>query len=63
MEKAEFQLETTLAALGTVHSQLLLMGAKDIDGSRSRQITHKIRDQVNQLQDILTTMDELYRQA
>jgi len=63
MERAEFQLETTLAALGTVHSQLLLMGAKDIDGTRSRQITHKIRDQVNQLQDILTTMDELYRQA
>jgi len=63
MERAEFQLETTLAALGTVHSQILLMEAKDIDGTRAGQITHKIRDQVNQLQDILTTMDELYRQA
>jgi hypothetical protein len=61
MEKAEFQLEATLAALGTVHSQLLLIGAKDIDGARSRQIAQKIRDQVNQLQDILTTMDEVYR--
>ncbi len=63
MEKAEFQLETTLAALGTVHSQLLLIGARDIDGTRSRQITQKVRDQVNQLQDILATMDELYTQA
>lgn len=61
MEKAEFQLEATLAALGTIHSQLLLIGAKDIDGARSRQIAQRIRDQVNQLQDILTTMDEVYR--
>jgi len=63
MERAEFQLEATLAALGTVHSQLLLIGARDIDGARSRQITEKIRDQVNQLQDILSTMDEIYQRG
>ena len=59
-EKAEYQLETTLTALGTVYSQLQLIQAKDIDRARGRMIADRIRDQVNGLQDILTTMDELY---
>lgn len=60
MEKAEYQLETTLTALGTVYSQLQLIQAKEIEGVRGRMIAERIRDQVNALQDILTTMDELY---
>ena len=60
MEKAEYQLETTTTALGTVYSQLQLIQAKEVDGVRGRLIAERIRDQVNGLQDILTTMDELY---
>jgi hypothetical protein len=35
MEKAEFQLEQTLSALGTVYSQMLLIGARDTQGDKA----------------------------
>ena len=60
MEKAEFQLENTLAAMGTVYAQLQLIGAKDVDSSRARNLREDIAQQVAALQDIAEAMDEVY---
>jgi hypothetical protein len=60
MEKAEFQLENTLSAMGTVYAQLQLIGAKDVDSSRARNLRKDIAEQVVALQDIVETMDEVY---
>jgi hypothetical protein len=60
MEKAEFQLENTLSAMGTVYAQLQLIGAKDVDSSRARNLREDIAEQVKALQDIAEAMDEVY---
>ncbi|MBC7261575.1 MAG: hypothetical protein H5T63_06145 [Chloroflexi bacterium] len=60
MEKAEYQLETTLTALGTVYSQLLLIGSKDIDSGRAQRLRESIADQVAALQALQETLDEVY---
>jgi hypothetical protein len=60
MEKAEYQLETTLTALGTVYSQILLVSAKDIDSGRAQRLREDISDQVAALQSLQTTLDEVY---
>jgi len=60
MERAQVQLEATLTALGTVYSQLLLVGARDIDSARSRDIAASIREQVATLNDLLDAMSQVY---
>jgi hypothetical protein len=60
MEKAEYQLETTLTALGTVYSQIQLISAKDIDSGRAQRLREDISDQVEALQSLQATLDEVY---
>jgi hypothetical protein len=60
MQRAELQLESTLSALGTVYSQTLLVGAKDIDSGRAKRLRQDIADQVTGLEDLLVAMDEVY---
>ena len=63
MQRAELQLESTLSALGTVYSQTLLMDVKGLDSGRAQRLRQDISGQVNQLQDVLTTMDEIYQDS
>jgi len=60
IEKAEMQMENTLTSLGTLYSQILLLDAKKVDRTQARDIAQNIRDQVDTLQNIVTTMDEVY---
>lgn len=60
MEKAELQLENTLAALGILYTQLQLIGAKDVDSGRTRRLQEDIAGQITSLQDIAEAMDEVY---
>jgi hypothetical protein len=60
MEKAEYQLETTLTALGTVYSQIQLVNVKDIDSGRAQRLRQDINDQVAALQSLQDTLDEVY---
>jgi len=60
MEKAEYQLETTLTALGTVYSQIQLINVKDIDSGRAQRLRQDINDQVASLQSLQETLDEVY---
>jgi hypothetical protein len=61
MERAELQLDDALSAMGTIYAQMQLIGAKDIDSTRAQRLRDNIADQVNSLDDILETMDEMYQ--
>jgi hypothetical protein len=62
MQRAELQLENSLAHLGTIYSQTLLVDAKDIDSSRARRLRQEIDEEVDELNDVLLAMDEVYTQ-
>jgi hypothetical protein len=61
MEHAEYQLEATLTALGTVYSQIQLIGAKDIGSGRAQRLREDIAEQVSALKAIQETLDEVYQ--
>jgi hypothetical protein len=60
MERAQLQLETTLSSLGTIYSQTMLVSAKDIDTGRAKRLRQEISDEVQELDDVLLAMDEVY---
>jgi hypothetical protein len=60
MQRAELQLENSLAHLGTIYSQALLVDAKEIDSSRARRLRQEIDEEVTELNDVLLAMDEVY---
>jgi hypothetical protein len=46
--------------MGTIYTQVTLMGAKDIDSGRSRRLRLEISEEVTELSDVLAAMDEVY---
>lgn len=60
MERARLRLENTLTAMGTIYTQTMLVGAKDIDSGRARRLRQEITDEVHELSDVLSAMDEVY---
>ena len=60
MEKASYQLESTISSLGTIYSQLLLVGSKDESGGKVDRLQSEITEQVHQLEDLTEAMDEVY---
>ncbi len=60
IQRAELQLERSHALLATIYSQTMLVDAKDIDSGRSRRLRQEIGDEVDELQDMLLAMDEVY---
>ncbi len=62
MRRTELDLEESLAAVGTIHSQLHTLQAKDIDSRRVIRLSEDINEQSLRLDDLLQTVDEAYRQ-
>jgi len=60
MQRAELQIENSLAHRGTIYSQALLVDAKDIDSSRAQRLRQEISDEVTELNEVLLAMDEVY---
>jgi len=60
MERAEYQLESTLAALGTVYAQLQAIDVREAEKGRAERLRQDIDEQVAQLQDLSEAMDEVY---
>lgn len=61
MEKAELQLDHSIAALGTVYSQLLLIGGKrEIDSSAAQRLQADVTDEVASLQDLVDSINQVY---
>jgi hypothetical protein len=60
MEKAEYQMESTLAALGTVYAQMQSIDLRGAEKGRADRLRQDIDEQVAQLQDLSEAMDEVY---
>lgn len=62
MAQADLQLTATLTALGTVYSQLVLIGSKDdIQDGHAQRLRSDVADQIAQLTSLQDAMDEVYR--
>lgn len=61
MKQAEFQMEQSLAALATVDSQIQLIDAQSVESGRSERLMEDIREQVNRLNDLVGSLNEVYR--
>jgi hypothetical protein len=61
MEQGQFQLESTITAMGTVYSQMMLLSSRDIASGRAQRLQQDVDDQVQALQDVVQTMDEVYQ--
>lgn len=60
MDRADLQLDHSLAALGTVYSQLLLIGANEADSDRAERLREDITGEVLALKDIVDSLNEVY---
>ena len=60
MEQAQFQLESTITAMGTVYSQVMILGARDVASGRAQRLQQDVHDQAQALQDVVRSMDEVY---
>jgi hypothetical protein len=60
MDKAGYQLESTLAMLGTIYAQLQTIDVQAAERGRDEQLRQEINEQVQQLQDLRGAMDEVY---
>lgn len=60
MERAELQMDHSLSALGTIYSQTLLIGAREVDSGRAQRLREDIREQVASLQDMVDSINEVY---
>jgi hypothetical protein len=61
MERAEIQLESTITAMGTVYSQMMILSTRDVSSGRARRLQKDVADQVQALQDVVQTMDQVYQ--
>jgi hypothetical protein len=61
MERAQFQLESTITAIGTVYSQVMILSSRDVSSGRAERLQQDIDDQVQAMQDIVHTLDEVYQ--
>jgi len=60
MDRADLQLDQSLAALGTVYSQVMLVGTSEVDSSRADRLREDIRGEVLALQDLVESINEVY---
>jgi hypothetical protein len=60
MKQVELQVTQSLSALATVDSQVQLLEAQDINSHRSETLRTDIREQVNRLNDLVTSLNTVY---
>lgn len=63
MERGTLQLDNTVADLGTLYSQFVLLEVRDVDSGRVQRMNEDIDEEINSLADIVQTLDELYRKS
>lgn len=61
MEQAQLQLESTTTAMSTVYSQVMILNARDVASGRAQRLQQDIAGQVQALQDVVRSMDEVYK--
>jgi hypothetical protein len=63
MKQAELRLEESATALSTVYSQIQLIGARDVDSSGAERLEADIREEVDQLNDLISSIREISEQV
>jgi hypothetical protein len=63
MEQAELRLEQSTTALSTVYGQIQLVSAREVSSGRSERLEADIREEINQLNDLISSIDEISEQA
>jgi len=58
MRRTRLQLDDTLAAMGTIYSQVQMLDAMDIDGARATHIAEEIEDEVARMNDLLSAFGD-----
>jgi hypothetical protein len=59
MRRTRFVLDDTLAAMGTIYSQVQVLDAMDIDSARAARISDEIQEQVDKLNDVLSAFSDV----
>jgi uncharacterized protein YoxC len=60
MKRTRLNLDDTLAAMGTVYSQLQVLNAMDIDGPTAARIAGDVDREVERLNDLLAAVSDVY---
>lgn len=60
IKRADIQLDHTLSALGTVYTQVQLIGSKEVDSARAQRLQANIREEVLSLEDTIAALDEVH---
>ncbi len=60
MKQAQLQLDQSLTALATIYSQVQLVDAQDIDSGRAERLRTDIKEQVDRLNDLVSSINEVY---
>jgi len=60
MKQAALQLDHSISSLATVDSQIRLIAAQDVDNSRSERLRADIQEQVDRLNDLIASIEEVY---
>jgi hypothetical protein len=63
MKQAELRLEQSTTALSTVYGQIQLVSARDVSSGRSERLEADIREEIDQLNDLISSIDEVSEQA
>jgi hypothetical protein len=59
MKQAELRLEQSMTALSTVYGQIQLIEARDVDSGRAERLEADIREEIDQLDDLITSINEI----
>jgi hypothetical protein len=60
MQQAVLQMEQSLTALATIYSQVQLIDAQGVDSGRAERLQADIREQVNRLNELVSSINEVY---
>lgn len=63
MKRTRLNLDDTLAAMGTVYSQLQVLNAMDIDGPTAARIASDVDREVERLNDLMSAMSDVYQSS
>ena len=63
IRRADVQLDNTVAALGTIFTQIQLLDAKEVDGRRANRLREEIRDEVSALKDTIEALDDVQAES
>lgn len=60
-KRSEIRMEKTVSQLSNIYTQMQLISSRQLDNSSARRIQDSIREEINELADIVSAMDDVYQ--